>query len=121
MRLVCDWDVHQVLLSASAIASQVFLAADTVYDEELTESFMRCAAKLLRPCPDCSDCAAHCCCHEEPGESMRVGTQLEADQAKDGGSSRLARPRVLLVALEKRYNFTLRDMVCLEPWQLPAL
>ena len=34
---------------------QVILAADTVYDELLTESFMHRALRLLQPCQACGD------------------------------------------------------------------
>ena len=37
---------------------QVILAADTVYDEQLTEALMQCASRLLRPCNKCGDAAA---------------------------------------------------------------
>ena len=50
---------------------QVFLAADCIYDNDLSEAFMRTAAQLLQGAPSSS----------------------------------------LLLALEKRFNFTLRDMV----------
>ena len=50
---------------------QVFLAADCIYDNNLTEAFMRTAAQLLQGAPRSS----------------------------------------LLLALERRFNFTLRDMV----------
>ncbi len=50
---------------------QVFLAADCIYDNDLSEAFMRTAAQLLRGAPSSN----------------------------------------LLLALERRFNFTLRDMV----------
>ena len=81
-----------------------------MYDEELTESFMRCAGQLLRPC---TDCAAHSCGYENTQLNLIAlkGWQQGSDgETNDGGRPR-ARHRVLLVALEKRYNFTLRDMV----------
>lgn len=50
--------------------AQVFLAADCIYDNDLSEAFMRTAAQLLRGAPSSN----------------------------------------LLLALERRFNFTLRDM-----------
>ena len=50
---------------------QVFLAADCIYDNDLSEAFMHTAAQLLQGAPSSS----------------------------------------LLLALERRFNFTLRDMV----------
>ncbi len=43
--------------SVSCLRRQVILAADTVYDEQLTEALMQCASRLLRPCEKCGDTA----------------------------------------------------------------
>ena len=81
-----------------------------MYDEELTESFMRSADQLLRPC---TDCAAHSCGYEktQPNSIALKGRQQGSDEETNDGGRLRARHSVLLVALEKRYNFTLRDMV----------
>lgn len=89
---------------------QVFLAADTVYDEQLTESFMLCAERMLRPCPEC---AVGCCPAAEAGPDTSEERRQDAGTGTgvSGWRGRGPGAKVLLVALEKRYNFTLRDLV----------
>lgn len=69
-----------------ALASvSTFLAADVIYDETLTDAFAKCAAALMTY----ADARGG-----DGSTGRRVG----------GGTTRL------VVALEKRFNFTLRDM-----------
>ncbi len=68
-----------------------------MYDDDLTYAFMAAAARLLRPaaCDCCCRCARGCC----RGAAAAAGC--------GGGSS----TKQVFVALEKRFNFTLRDLV----------
>lgn len=80
---------------------QVFLAADTVYDDDLTEAFMATAAALLQP-------SASCCCDGacRGGVNSLGGGGGNAAAVAGGGSWKR-----MYVSLEKRYNFTLQDKV----------
>lgn len=66
-----DFRVLQLFKLRLHLQEQVIFAGDTIYDDQLTEAFLRCSARLLQ----------------------------------------LPRMPVLFVAMEKRWNFTLRDMV----------
>ncbi len=80
---------------------QVFLAADTVYDDDLTEAFMATADALLQP-------SAICCCDSAcRGGVNSIGGGGGSGAASVGGGSW----KRMYVALEKRYNFTLQDKV----------
>jgi predicted nicotinamide N-methyase len=98
------------------LQTQVLLAADTVYDEVLTEAFLCCAAYVMA----CIRLARR----QAPGAAAEGLGSGQARQAPpppaaaqaQGGASAAAGQRcqaddgpVLLLAMEKRYNFTLRE------------
>jgi len=78
--------------------TNLWLAADVVYDTALTDAFMHAAAALMR---------------WQQQQQQPAGTHPTAAAAAVSPAVQPS-PR-LVVALEKRYNFTLRDMDAVAP------
>jgi hypothetical protein len=97
----CPSDL-QLLSQAS-----IWLAADVVYDQTLTDTFMHTAAALMRWQQQQQ---------QQPSKHAAHQHQQHSDPAQPPSAAGAAvlQPR-LMVALEKRYNFTLRDMDAAAP------
>jgi hypothetical protein len=97
-----NWTAADLQLLA---ATDVWLAADVVYDELITDAFMRSSHQLMlwqqqRRQQQQQEEMMH---QQKPGNTADTAPQ----SVMAGSSTKSAR---LLVALEKRFNFTLRDM-----------
>jgi hypothetical protein len=81
---------------------QVLLAADTVYDDDITDAFMAAAAALLQPHAGCPDEGCPICRPLAP----RQGLCPEAGSSGGGsggvGSGSRGSRKRMYVALEKR-------------------
>lgn len=105
--------------------AEVLMAADCVYDNDLTDAFMAAAAALLQPPAARSACGAAA---SPAAGTVAAAAQTSAVHPADSSISRPADARShatssspgscagcsgsrkrMYVALEKRYNFTLRD------------
>jgi hypothetical protein len=88
---VWAWQPQDLQLLAQ---TSLWLAADVVYSQELTDAFLRTAAQLMR---------------------WQQRQQRQQPPGSAGATQPAAAPARLLVAIEKRYNFTLRDLDAVAP------
>eukprot|EP00798_Chlamydomonas_sp_ICE-L_P025380 gene25380-11041_t len=106
-----EWSWLEADLQHMAEAKYIF-AADCVYDDVLTDGLLRCAAAVMQYASNTSRRAAH-------GSAAAFVVAMVVDMsfsssslavAVVGSSSSQPSCPTMFVSLEKRYNFTLRDM-----------
>jgi hypothetical protein len=94
------------------LSQAIWLAADVVYDQTLTDTFMNTAATLMRWQQEQQQQ------QQQTSKHARHQHQQHSDPAPPpaaaAATAAAVQPR-LMVALEKRYNFTLRDMDAVAP------
>uniref|UniRef100_A0A383VAG9 Methyltransferase small domain-containing protein n=1 Tax=Tetradesmus obliquus TaxID=3088 RepID=A0A383VAG9_TETOB len=93
-------------------AVDVWLAADVVYNETLTDAFMRTAHQLMTWQQQQQQQQAHTQQELLHSSAPRhaAGSSSSSSSRHGGKGSCSVRSPVLLVAVEKRFNFTYRDL-----------
>lgn len=85
-------------------AANIWLAADVIYNETLTDAFVRTAHQLMTwQCKQQQQ-------QQQLREATAVGITCSSAHLAVAGTQNQPRSPRLFVAVEKRYNFTLRDL-----------